>query len=530
MLVTIVGQLAFLAAAAALVARMTAGVERWWSLALLAAISGYYGGIGTFRFAEPFATARTFAEPLVLAALASMLSGRLWWALLVLAFAAIVHPLVAAPGIGVVFLWRTAQRPRLFWLAPALLALVVAIAAAGPGLTGRFDPAWRADVLERSPHLFISQWLAPDWARLIWGLCSIWLALRWVETRVRHMVLAAVVTALVGIAGTWLGVDVLDSVLAAGLQLWRAHWLMQVLAIMLLPVSVAGLWRLGGASRAAAAMLAASCCFGRAELSAGALLAAVAVALAWSERRWPGWMAGNLLRLAVTAALAAASVGALLEVQARLPRAYGAVHPASWTDYLSAAGSAGILALLAFLFWLAACSRFPVRAAMLAGAALAGSIVVWDGRSSWSRFIERAGDRENPFRAVLAPGEQVFWPGPNGPVWIALRTATWFSVDQGAGIAFNRATAMEYSARKLASESLRARIQNCAIAYPAACGIDGEVAAALCRWRWTGPHYLVLNGRIEGRNPSATWRTPAVNGPGHPILHLYSCRDLVGGI
>ena len=63
MVVTIAGQLGFVAAAAALVARLPAGQVRWWSLALLATVSGYYGGVGVFRFAEPFATARTLAEP-----------------------------------------------------------------------------------------------------------------------------------------------------------------------------------------------------------------------------------------------------------------------------------------------------------------------------------------------------------------------------------------------------------------------------------------------------------------------------------
>ncbi|MCC6212191.1 MAG: hypothetical protein IT513_14230, partial [Burkholderiales bacterium] len=402
-------------------------------------------------------------------------------------------------------------------------------AAAGPGLTLRYDQAWLTEVVDRSPHLFVSRWLLPDWARLLWGLCSIWLGLRFLEVPARRMVLAVTATALAGIAATWLAADLLDNVLAAGLQLWRAHWLMQVLAIVLVPVAAAGLWRLGGASRAAAALLAASCCFGRADLPAAAALAALAAMLAGSDRRWPGWMAENQLRFAMVAALAAASAGALFEVQARLPPAYSTLRPESWTDYLPAAGSAGVLVLLASLLWLAACSRFRVAAAILAGAALAGSIAAWDGRSSWSRFIEQAGNEVNPFRAALSPRSRVFWWAPNGPVWIALRTATWFSVDQGAGIAFNRGTAMEYGARKLASESLRGRIQNCAMAYPRECRIDGEAAAALCRWRGRGPDYLVLNGRIAERSPAVTWQAPAPTGPGRVALHLYSCRDLAGG-
>ncbi len=527
MLVTIVGQLAFVAAAAALVFRMSSGMTRWWSLALLAAVSGYYGGVGTFRMAEPFATARTLAEPLVIAALASTLAARPRVALAALAAAAVVHPLVAAPGIAVIFLWHAAQRPRLLWSVPLLAILAAGLASAWPGLAARFDAAWLAVVLERSPHLFLSQWQAPDWARLFWGLCSVWLGLRFVEAPVRRLVLSAAGAALAGIAVTWLAADLFHSVLAAGVQLWRAHWLLHLVAIAMVPVAVAGLWPRASAARAAAVLLAASCCFGRAELPVSAVLAAMAVLFDASERFWPGWMGRKLTRVVMVAAIGAASVGLLLDVQSRLPSVYGAPQPASWTDYLPAAGSLGALVPLALLLWLAACSRFHVAAAALAAAAFLGSIAVWDARAPWQRFIEQAAGQQNPFRNALAPQAQVFWSDPNGPVWLALGTATWFSVDQGAGIAFSRATAMEYGARKMASESLRGRIQNCAMAYPAECRIDSRVAIALCR-RPAGPDYLVLNGLIDGHSAAAQWRMPAAIGLRRPTLHLYSCRDLAG--
>jgi hypothetical protein len=524
MLVTIVGQLAFVAAAAVLVFRMTSGVARWWALALLAVVSGYYGGVGTFRMAEPFATARTLAEPLVIAALASTLAGRPRGALAAVAAAAVLHPLVAAPGIAVIFLWHAAERPRLLWLVPLLAILVAGFAGAWPGLTERFDSAWLAVVLERSPHLFLSEWQAPDWARLLWGLCSVWLGLRFVDMPVRRLVLSATGAALAGIALTWLAADLLHSVLAAGLQLWRAHWLLHLLAIVMVPVAVAGLWPRASAARAAGVLLAASCCFGRAELPVSAVLAALAVLLDASERVWPGWMGAKLLRVAIVAATGAASVGLLLDVQSRLPLVYGATQPASWADYLPAVGSLGGLLPLASLLWLAACSRFHVAAVALAAAVFVGSVAVWDARAPWQRFIEQAAGQQNPFRDALAPQAQVFWSDPNGPVWLALGTASWFSVDQGAGIAFSRATAMEYDARKQASESLRSAIQNCAIAHPAQCRIESRVAMALCR-RPAGPDYLVLNGLIDGHS-AAAWRMPAAVGLRRPTLHLYSCRDL----
>src|SRR5262249_30498396 len=87
MLVTLFGQAACLAAAAALASQLGKGLARWWSLALLAVISGFYGGAAVFQFAEPFATARSLAEPLIVGAFALSLAGRhgLAWSALVLA-------------------------------------------------------------------------------------------------------------------------------------------------------------------------------------------------------------------------------------------------------------------------------------------------------------------------------------------------------------------------------------------------------------------------------------------------------------
>ena len=523
--VTITGQLAFLAAAAVLVFRITRGLTGWWSLALLAAVSGYYGGVGVFRFAEPFATARTLAEPLVLAALACTLSSRYRIALVALAFSAALHPLVAAPGIAAVFLWHAVERPRLLWTVPVLAALAIAIGIAWPSFAVRFDPAWRDAVLERSPHLFLSRWQLPDWARVFWGFCVMALAIRFLQAPVRRLVLAVAFVALAGLAASGLAVDILGSAFAAALQMWRAHWLAHALAIILVPVAVAGLWRSGNAARAAAALVAASCCFGRNELPAAALLAALAVVLDASEQRWPGWMGAATLRLSLLVAICADSVGLLFEVQSRLPPVYGATRAAAWPDYVHAAGSVGGLLPLAVLLLLAACSRFASVSVAVSGALAIAAVGAWDARVPWSRFIEQASGHANPFRDALEPGAVVFWPGPHGRVWLALGAPAWFSVDQGAGIVFSRETALEYERRKLASRDLRSAMEYCALAPTAACRIDPRPVRALCEVPG-GPDYAVLNARIEG-TAAIEWALPPEIGPGRQSLYLYDCRDLI---
>jgi len=230
-------------------------------------------------------------------------------------------------------------------------------------------------------------------------------------------------------------------------------------------------------------------------------------------------------RFALLAVLSAASVGLLFEVQTRLPSVYGATRAAAWTDYVGAAATVGGLLPLAALTWVMACSRFAVAALAIAIAALAVSFAAWDARVPWSRFIDQASGRPNPFRDAVAPGAAVFWPGPNGRVWLALGVPTWFSVDQGAGIVFSRETAIEYDRRKLATRELRSAIESCALAPSSACRIDARSVKALCELR-DGPAYAVLNGRIEG-TAAVEWPMPPEIGPGRQVLYLYACRDLL---
>lgn len=527
LMITLAGQAAFIAAAAALVFRVCAGPARWWSLALLAAVSGYYGGGGVFRIAEPFATARTLAEPLVVAGLACTLASRHAAAIALIALAGLLHPLVAVPGLAAVFIWHAMARPRLFWLIPVFAGSVVAVAAMWPGIALRFDAPWLAVVLWRSPHLFLAQWQLPDWSRFLWGFCVTGIASRYLGAPVRRLVFAVAATALAGVAASGIGVDLLHNAFAAGLQMWRAHWLLHLLGIVLVPVALAGLWRSGAlAARAAAACVAASLCFGRAELPAAALLAVLAVILAASERRWPGWMGKVIFKLLLLAVLGTASVGLMFEIQSGLPLVYGAIRSPPWADYLRAATSVGGLLPLAALLWLAAYSRFAYPALGIAVAAFAVSMVAWDARVPYARFVEQANVQANPFRDAIRPGAVVFWPGSYARVWLALGTPTWFSLDQGAGIVFSRATAIEYHRRKLASHALRTAIDYCARVPPANCHIDARSVRALCE-QPNGPDYAVLNAAIEGR-PAIAWPLPPEIGPGRQSLFLYACRDLAG--
>jgi len=526
-LVTVAGQAAYVAAAWALVRHVSDGPARWWSLALLAMVSGYYGGVGTHRLAEPFATARSLAEPLAVAALACMLGSRHRIALVLLALAAALHPLMAAPAIAVVLLWHAGARYRWRWSVPLAAAAAAAVALAASAVTQSFDPPWLAVVLERSPQLFLSQWQLPDWSRLAWGLCVTWLAASIAAAPVRRLLLASIVVCLAGVAASGVAVDLLHNATAAALQMWRAHWLLHLLAIVLVPAAVTGLWPSGNAARVAAACLAASCCFGRAEQPAAAALAVAAAALVALGRRSPGCIGERSYRLALLAVACTASVGLLFEVQSRWPNAYDIARLPDWTDYVHAAASVGGLLPFAGLAWLAAYSRYRACALALSVAVFALGIATWDARKPWPRFIERASAGSNPFRDALPADAVVYWPGPYGKSWLALGKPSWISVDQGAGVVFSRGTAIEYARRARESAALQSATDNCMMAAQPDCSIRAQAARDLCESPG-GPSHLVLNGFIDGYRSIADWRMPSDIRSGPSTLRLYACRDFAG--
>ncbi len=522
LIMTAVGQVAFIAAAWMLAGRITSGGLRWWALALLASISGYYGGLGVFRIAEPFATARSLAEPMVVLALASLLADRTWPALTALAGAALLHPLVAAPGLAILILWHAMARKRLIRLSAIAAALGIAIALlAWPAALAPFDAPWREAVLERSPHLFLAEWEWADWARILWGLCIGAIALPYLGQNPRKLVLAAMAACVAGLAASALGVDLLDLAPLAALQLWRAHWPMHLLAILLVPVVVASLWRTDYRARVAAGCVLASLCFSRADLPAGALLTVLAVAIVYSRGGWSGWMTERRYRLCLLTLACIAAAGLMFSIQANLPSRYGAVQANSWRDCSLLAASLGVLLPLLATLGALAHSRFSASALMFAFAAFAAAVPAWDARSEWSRAIEQADP--HPFR-IVAPGAQVFWAAPSTPAWLVLQTRNWFSKDQGAGIVFNRETALEYTARRTASEALRIAIDNCEFVHEPLCRIDTRHARTLCR-RSNGPDYLVLNGQVDA-GALASWQGPGYAGTGPQKLYLYACRAL----
>jgi hypothetical protein len=163
LILLVAAQWAWALAAAAVARQWLEGRAFWLGLALIFALPGHYGSQAesahdVLRYAETFLTARSWAEPLVLAAVAAALARR------------------QRPGRSPLPCWRPvpsdhgASRPdlpRAYYLRPGfrtLVALAVLAAAAAFLLLPEMDALWLAEVRRRARFVMLDSW---TWGELL---------------------------------------------------------------------------------------------------------------------------------------------------------------------------------------------------------------------------------------------------------------------------------------------------------------------------------------------------------------------------
>ena len=524
-----------------LLALMTAlfgrGVAALAAAAAVIAMNSAYGGYSIFRYAEPFATPRIFAEAGVMLALALGLRGRWWGAGAALAGALALHPLMALPGIAVVAVMAARAHPRLWLLLPIGAVLLLPPALAGIDPFARifltYDPGWWDIVQDRARDVFITNWTVHDLIRLLGTLAFLGMGWALATPEQRRLLGAAMLVTAAGLLATLLGGDLLRNVLVVNLQPWRALWLLTLLG------NAFAAWALlqaprGGATRPllAAAIL---CHAVEAWLRFPDFLSTPLALLAWAALLLRHRRDGPRIRMAAVVLAAAALVLIALPLLVLTPLK------------MQREGTAPVLAALAVLAAAPALllALRPGRAAapLLATGALlvavAGAAV--DRRPAWDRF---AADPTVPedLRAFLDGAGNTYWDGGLTLLWYKLRQPSAYACYQGAGVIFFRGTAIEYQRRTEALAGLNTGDfspmpgMNCGVRQnPAEDGprrADQLVAA--CR-AMPELDTIVLPHLVRGV-PHTAWRPPVpfrrLLPTGTPTLHdmlyRYDCAGLRG--
>jgi len=225
-----------------------------------------FGGLGIFHVNEPFLTPRILANALVLLALERTLRGRTVVAFVLLAFALMMHPLMAFGGLLIVLAWCLAQWLSLRWL--CALALAAGLAAAGllldaplaMRLFGSMDADWRREVLAINFNNFPEEWLAVDWLRIFCATIIVLVARAMLplEAREPRRLLAIIPgVAWLGIMATAIACELPYALPFQG-QPYRAVWILQLLEVPLGVYVTVRWWRMESWGRMFAAAWVAS--------------------------------------------------------------------------------------------------------------------------------------------------------------------------------------------------------------------------------------------------------------------------------
>lgn len=131
---------------------------RWGAMLLITATLTLPVAGSAIFFIDPYLTARSFSTPATLFAIAYTLERRMLAAVLCLAAAFVLHPLMAAYAIGYVLALLLLRRGSLGWLAAlALLVLALSAAASQAGSLLGNTPAYQAAAMSRS-YFFLGHW------------------------------------------------------------------------------------------------------------------------------------------------------------------------------------------------------------------------------------------------------------------------------------------------------------------------------------------------------------------------------------
>lgn len=437
---------------------------------LALSVSHFYGGTGVFKFAEPYATPRVFAESLVLLALTMLMSGRS--PLLSagpLLLAAALHPIMTAPAIALA-LWWVSPGPRTRLLLIGLVAIAMLVVMFGGPLLGldrfpftRFDPQWRSALDGKKSLVFLRWWYPQDFTRTILQLVTVGLAATTVDAAHRRMITTCAVIAVAALAASALGADVLGNVLVAQAQPWRALWIVAVLAALSLPLLVHVAWgsdspgeglRGFPLKRASILLLMLAWVVVEHSINAGAL--AVLAALLWLvPMRWPHVSLppnGTSLISVVVIGLALFMVGTQAWITSEIVLGAPRLQMlASW-NYAWMTGVPGIMLAAIGLVGLVR-SELRVRVRPLAASIAFLLLLVaglWDSRTAYQQQLEHALDSQAVKRSRLTNSPiagPALWPFSDMESWAFLGRPSWGTPLQGIPAVFNRELALVWTSR-----------------------------------------------------------------------------------
>lgn len=428
-------------------------LQAWapWGLLAVAVLSPLYGGNRIFSYTEPFLTARSLAEPLVVVSLMASVQGRLGRAFALQIAALALHPLMTLPAIAVTWLMAVMRDRRWLW-ALALVPVLLLLGSLGLSPMDRllqfYDPAWWSLVMSTNKQVVLTNWELHDWWTVLADAGVLVAAMRLLAPahRGRHLLGALLAATALLLAVSCVGTVLLHSVLITQVQPWRILWLTHLLAAAVAPFVLWQLWQKQGLWRLASAFIVLALLDGQSStgyggplllgglLSAGLASRGVVISRA---------VLNGLLVLCALGIVAYSSAHLLLQLE----RIAWLQPTAGLVTRLARAATEPLIAVgLVAALWACASSgpRMQRTALALSGLSLCLAVGVWDRRDDFSRLVESPPPK-TPFSELIPPDATVYWPDNLAAIWSLLGRASHYSRHQAAGMLFSQATAQTFA-------------------------------------------------------------------------------------
>ena len=527
---TLVGKVLWIGSLGFLARRLLSWPLVLFGLLLVLAYPAFYDSHKVFSYGESFATPRLYAEAFTFLALGAGLGGRHFFAWLLVILAGLFHPLMAIPGAALL-VWMTAagfRRQQIVSLALGLSVVVVVALLVFPDLNVRlfskYDPTWFEAIALRNPYVFLDQWGGAAFGRMVWIAVVLGLVAYEETGMLRRFAFAVLLITAGLLAVSWLGTSVWRNIFLTQLQLWRALWLAQIVALMLLAALLPRLWKSGYADRIlasclVAAMLQDTWTMGLIALGGLALREALKRASASIDTRALFWRV--LPYLIVLPWL----LMHFLDMRYWLLANDFYLGKAGWRVFLADRVVMLIIGIAAY--WvLAQAGRGTVK--VLLGAALAAllmAVFIWSpgpgkpGSTDWNDVYAQL-KQDIPPGSVVASTVQ----GGIRFIWFNLERPSYVSQVQMAGGLFNRDTALEGVRRLQLMEKAGFPFSSPEWGGKSHAPENRQVSvqsiAALCAD--SGLDYVIMDGGWEGAKQYFQ--------NGRPLLSLFACRDFRDGL
>ena len=489
-------------------------------------LPAYYGAHSAVRYAEPFLTGRSYAEPLALLALAAMLKDRLWLALTLWMLSALIHPLMAIPALAVMWFWLTQENKR--WIHALWLIPIIAISSLFSIENSNFifqsyDDEWFRQVWGRNLIVFYSNSQYGDWLYLLLDFFILIILIQKTSGIFQRLVKAIFSSGLLLFTIGLIFSDGLHLVLPSGLQLWRVHWLMHWTAMACFPWLIWKHWQ-AHPSYSYLVIFCAVILSGIRPSMVGAEIPGLIVLYFL----WP-WIQKHTNSFSQNGIIAFVIIPVLLNTWMYYSLSFAFIAITKYTIYF-----AFKLTFLCFIVtWIflnfKKTNKFQdIFFLLLLIGMLIPAQKLWDQRFEKEKLYEKNFSSEDIFGFKLENDAQVLWIGELLPTWQILGRASYMSDQQMAGVVFNKETSKNVFLRKELLHVKKANGDNCAMVISpmdknSICSPDHFAIKSACIKAKGELDYIVTTSKIDNYY-RGIW-SESKNPMGD--IYIYACNDFL---